>query len=206
MTGSYLDDTLGAFLDRVADRQPAPGGGAVAAIAVSLAASLVVMTARFSVGLMDAREVGSGGRFVDEAEALRVRAAALADDDAQAYGAVIAAYALARESADASVGQQAIRTAMVRATEIPLEIASVGAETARLAALLVSEGKQDLQGDAVTALLLAAGATRSAAQLVRINVAAVGGDEDLSSRAGSHAAMARVLLDRLDERDIGSSA
>ena len=192
MTASYLDDSLATFLDLVAKKQPAPGGGAVAAVTVSLAASLVVMTARYSTDRMNAREEGSGDRMLEEAERLLARTGPLADADAEAYSAVIAAYTAAREHGE-NGGRERIRAAMVRATEVPLEIADIGAETARLAALLLSEGKSDLHGDAITALLLAEAATRSAAQLVMINVESVGGDHELASRARSHVARARYL-------------
>ena len=184
MTASYFDRGLGEFLDLVAKRRPEPGGGAVAGVTVSLAASLVAMAARHSADRLD-----GGGRLVDDAERLRVRAAGLADDDAEAYGAVIAAYAAARD--DDSLDRQEVRRALMRAAEVPLEIAEVGAETARLAALLAAEGKRDVRGDATTALLLAEAATRSAAHLVAVNVDAAGGDQELVRRATDSVATAR---------------
>ncbi len=177
MTESYLDRGLGEFLDLVASRQPAPGGGAAAAVTVSLAASLVAMAARFSADHLDDSEA-----LVDAAEELRSRAAGLADDDARAYGAVIAAYSSARHG-ETGVGRARTRAALTRAAEVPLDIAELGAQAARLAALLVMNGKRDIRGDASTALLLAEAATRSAASLVAINVEAGGGDAELVRRA-----------------------
>ncbi len=186
MTASYLDHSLRAFLDSVATREPAPGGGAVAAVTVSLAASLVAMAARYST-----TRVEDGQGLVILAEGLRLRAAGLADADADAFGAVIAAYARARELDDEVAGQEGIRAAMTLATQVPLEVAEIGAETAGLAARLASEGKPDLRGDAIAALLLAVAATRSAAELVSINVSAVGGDEVLADRAAVAVATAQ---------------
>jgi formiminotetrahydrofolate cyclodeaminase len=185
MTESYLDHGLGEFLDLVASRQPAPGGGAVAAVTVSLAASLVEMAARFSVDRLD-----GGQGLVDEAERLRSRAAGLADADADAYGAVIAAYGLVPRRDDDGSREQ-VRAALARAAHVPLEVAELGAATARLAALLAVEGKRDVRGDAATALLLAEAATRSAAKLVAINVEAGGGDSELVRRAADSVAVAQ---------------
>ncbi|MBA2698132.1 MAG: cyclodeaminase/cyclohydrolase family protein, partial [Nocardioidaceae bacterium] len=103
----------------MAKREPAPGGGAVAAVTVSLAASLVAMAARYSADRLD-----DGDRLVDDAEQLRAGAAPLADDDAAAYGAVISAYAVAR--GDNSGDRSRIREALTRAAEVPLDIAAVG--------------------------------------------------------------------------------
>jgi formiminotetrahydrofolate cyclodeaminase len=45
---SFLDQTLTAFLDEAAARQPAPGGGSAAGLTVALSAGLTAMAARFS--------------------------------------------------------------------------------------------------------------------------------------------------------------
>ncbi len=177
MTASFFDRGLGEFLELVAKRQPAPGGGAVAAVTVSLAAGLVAMAARYSADLADGAE-----GLADEADRLRERAASLADADAYAYGAVIAAYESVRRGDD-TAGRTAVRVALTCAAEVPLEVAELGAATARLAALFAVEGKKDVRGDAATALLLAEAATRSAAHLVAINVEAGGGDSELVRRA-----------------------
>ncbi len=186
MASSYLDHTLGEFLDLVATRQPAPGGGAVTAVTVSLAASLVAMAARYS-----ADRIADGRGLVDEAERLRMRVAGLANADADAYGAVIAAYDSVRESDDVDTREQ-LRVALTRAAEVPLEVAAVGAETARLASRLCVDGKPDVRGDATTALLLSDAATRAAANLVAVNVEAGGGDADLVRRASQSVATSRA--------------
>jgi formiminotetrahydrofolate cyclodeaminase len=181
---SYLDQRLGDFLDLVAAHEPAPGGGAVTAITAALAAGLVAMAARYSAG-----EMADADRLAYDAERLRHRAAGLADDDAEAYGAVIAAYQAVRRSG--SSDRQEVHRALRRATEVPLEVVDIAAETARLAAVLTAGGKRDIRGDAAAALVLAEAATRSAAQLVAINVKAYGGDEELSRRAEAGATAAR---------------
>ena len=184
MTARYVDHSLGEFLDLVAKRQPAPGGGAVAAVTVSVAASLVAMAARYSADLLD-----GGGALIDDAERLRAGAANLADDDAEAYGAVIAAWAASRR--DGHSRRQQVDAALTRAAGVALEVAELGAETARLAGRLAVEGKRDVRGDAATALLLAEAATRAAARLVALNVETGGGDGHLVGRAGDSVAAAR---------------
>jgi methenyltetrahydrofolate cyclohydrolase len=181
---SYRNCRLSSFLDLLSDRTPAPGGGAAAAVTAALAAGLVVMAARYSAGTLT-----DAGRFVAAGELLRHRAAELADEDAEAYGAVISAQERLRSGASADRAE--VRRALLRAAAVPLEVAEVGAETARLAAALAAEGKRDVRGDATTALLLAEAVTRSAAHLVLLNVGAGGGGEDLAQRAASCVAAAR---------------
>lgn len=184
MTRGYVDHRLGDFLDLVAKKDPTPGGGAVAALTVSLAAGLVAMAARHSADRLPA-----GKAVVADAERLRANAARLADADADAYGAVIAAYG-ARHG-DERLRREQVEAALTRASQVPLQVAALGAETARLAARLAVEGKRDLRGDAATALFLAEAATRSAAHLVSLNVEAGGGDEELVRHATHAAATAR---------------
>lgn len=136
-----------SFLDEVAARTPAPGGGAVAAMTAASAAALVSMAARFS----SADETATAG---DE---LRARLVQLASDDAAAYTAVLATQGRAR--------QEALR----HATEIPRAIAAAAAEVATLAHALVKTGNPRLTGDARVAELLAEAAGKAAGVLVEIN-------------------------------------
>ena len=82
----YLDLSLRTFLGLLADASPAPAGGAAAALGVPLAASLCAMTARVS-----GRQLPEAAGLAAEAERLADLVAPLAQADAEAYGAVIAA-------------------------------------------------------------------------------------------------------------------
>lgn len=142
-------------------RTPAPGGGAVAAIAASLAAGLTAMAARFAPEEWERR-----AEVVGRAEELRARVEPLADADAEAYGAFMAA------RTDENVE---------RIIAIPFDLAEAAAEIAELAALVASEGNPNVTGDAAAGADLAAAATSIGARLVRIN--ARSGDERIVESA-----------------------
>ncbi len=148
-SSSFLDAGLKEFLDAVPARTPAPGGGAVAAIAASLAAGLTAMAARFAPDEWERR-----AEVVGRAEELRARVEPLADADAEAYGAFMA------ERSEANVE---------RIVAIPFELAGIAAETAELAALVAAEGNPNVTGDAAAGADLAAAAASVGARLVRIN-------------------------------------
>jgi len=162
-SSSFLDAGLKEFLDAVPARTPAPGGGAVAAIAASLAAGLTAMAARFAPDEWERR-----AEVVGRAEELRARVEPLADADAEAYGAFMA------ERSQENVE---------RIVAIPFEIAEVAAEVAELAALVAAEGNPNVRGDAAAGGDLAAAAASIGARLVALNAA---GD----ARAGEAAALA----------------
>jgi methenyltetrahydrofolate cyclohydrolase len=149
----------------------------VAAVAVSLAAALAEMAAQFSGKQWDRAD-----EAVSRARELRARAMPLAEADAEAYGAVIAA----RGTPDYDV-------ALSRAADVPLAVVETAADVAELAAELAASGNPNLRGDAATAALLAEAAARAAANLVEINLADKRGDEriararDLATSAGAAA-------------------
>jgi methenyltetrahydrofolate cyclohydrolase len=179
--GGYLNLTLGQFLDQIAAREPAPGGGAAAAVAVAMAAGLVAMAARFSGDRLELAE-----DVVTQAEMLRQRAAPLAQADADAYQKVIEALALPRGSNTKARGlrREAIRHALEGAADVPLKVAEIGADVAGLAATIAESGNPNLRGDVVTAGLLAAAAARSTARLIDVNV----GDRDQRALQAAHLA------------------
>lgn len=162
--------TVRDFLDSVAARTSAPGGGAVAAVTASASAALVAMAARFADG--DLTELAG------PADRLREEALALADADIEAYQAVLDAYR--------RKNRQDIAAALGAATDVPLRIARIGSEVAALAARLVAGGNRNLIGDARVGATLAKSAATAAAALVRINVAAGGLDPQLTHRADTY--------------------
>ncbi|MBA2460290.1 MAG: cyclodeaminase/cyclohydrolase family protein [Actinobacteria bacterium] len=168
---SFLDLTLKEFLDAVPARTPAPGGGAVAATATSLAAGLVAMAARFAPDSWK-RRAGVVGR----AEELRARVEPLADADALAYKEFMA-----------SRSPETIEPIVA----IPFEIAEISSELAELAALVAREGNPNVRGDAAAGADLAAAAATIGARLVRLNAADDPRVEQAAKLARSAAAAAR---------------
>jgi len=177
---SLLDQPVRGFLDQVAARTPAPGGGVAAAVTGAMAAGLVAMAARFS-----ATRMPGASDLADQADELRRRLDQLADMDARAYAAVLDA---GRQPGDDGQRRERMREALLGAALVPLEIAGIGVEVALMAARLAEAGNPNLRGDAVTGAVLAAASARSAACLVDINVGLGGLDSGLSRRAAQAAA------------------
>ena len=164
MADDFTGDSLAIFLDRIASEQAAPGGGAAAATAVAMAAGLVGMSARLSHDKLDESAALSA-----RADALRARAAPLAQADARAYGRVLEAYRMPKNE-DPRARREEIANALSAAADIPLEVAEIGAEVASLGVGLAENGNANLKGDSIAATLLAEAGARSAAVLVAINL------------------------------------
>lgn len=171
---------LEGFLRAVASKQPAPGGGAVAAMAVAGGAGLVAMSARFSENAL-----GDAATVIQQAERLQARALRLADEDAESYGEVIETCRTPRDG-DGERRRAAIRAALRRAAEVPLRIAEAAAGVGTLAIRMLEEGNRNLAGDAYTAVLLAHAAAHSTELLVRVNIDAGQLDRELVEQVAHH--------------------
>jgi len=161
--------SLEEFLATVAERTPAPGGGAAAGTSCALGAALGEMAARFA-GAEEA---------VERAAQLRAEGLRLAEADLTAFAPVLAALRLAPGDPERPAR---IRAAQSDAAEVPLAIAEAAAEVAALARRLAAEGKPGLRGDALAGADIAAGAALAAARLVEINLADAP-DDPRSARA-----------------------
>jgi formiminotetrahydrofolate cyclodeaminase len=170
-TGDYLELRLRDLLDEVASPDLGPGGGFVAAIAVSMAAGLVAMVARRSRDHWP-----DAGGAVAQADALRLRVAPLAQLNAEAYLNAVAA--LRQEaSTEPEARDEAIARALSRAAGIPLQIGEAASDVSTLAAAVAEHGEPNLRADAAAAALLSEAGARAAATLVEINLATTSEDE-----------------------------
>jgi methenyltetrahydrofolate cyclohydrolase len=171
----YMTATVAAFLDDLAARTPAPGGGAAASVTCAMAAGLVEMAASFASakGLERVR-----GR----AHELRLEVSSLAHADGRAYAVVLEA--LRMEPGEARTLQ--LDRAVAGAIACPMDMLRIAAEVATLAADMAETGNRNLEGDALAGALLAEAAARSAATLAQLNVSM------LSRHALSDAGLERV--------------
>ena len=180
---TFLDQRLEDLLEEIASDTPAPGGGAVAALVVAMAAGLVAMAARFSL-----EQSADAADVVERADALRRRVAPLAPADSQAFEEVLAAMRLPKQL-EPEVRNTTIGNALARAADIPLAIAKEAADVASLGALAAENGNPNLRGDAVAAAVLASAGARVSANLVEINLGTTEADERVAlAREHVHAA------------------
>lgn len=155
------------------------------------------MAARYST----AQLIDAAGRAA-HADRVRDQVAALAEQDAEAYQAVLAAFALPSER-DVEVRRRQIRRTLERAARVPTAIAEAASGIATEAVELAERGNCNLRGDAFTAATLAAAAARAAAELVRLNVELGDFGGDLAARAARAADVAANAVAVLNSRHSG---
>lgn len=192
---------LGEWLSALGSAEPAPGGGAAAAVMASVAAGLVEMVCSVSMGKPDLAEHEQHlARVREAARGFRLGSLALADHDAEAFTALLAAYRLPRTSPEEQASRRTgVQAATLRAAAVPLEIAGNGAGVARLAAQLPGRSARSVLSDVGVAATCAAAAIDAAAVNVEINLRALTDSAirvTLSDRLARHlgdADQARVL-------------
>ena len=148
--------------------------GPTAAIVAALAAGVVAEAARRS---QDVWEEAHG--TAAQAVALRRRAVGVAGNDREAHLAAREALDAARAGEGGPLSDATLAATLKRAADLPLEIASIGADTAELGAVVSEHGSPDLRADAAGAAALAAGAVEAAAELIEVNLSTGAEDERL---------------------------
>lgn len=179
---SMKDLTVDRFLEAVASGEPVPGGGAVAALAGALAASLVHMVLSLSLRrAKDPATVPTLASLLDRAHALRLRFQDLADEDVAAYRDVAQTLALPR-STDAERAHRSalLQQSLATAAKVPLDTARLAARTLDLVAEVAPFCPGVARSDLLTAVHLARAAC--AAALANVDANALSLDESPSRR------------------------
>lgn len=155
---SWSDLTIKEFLAELASGSSAPGGGSVAALSGCLAASLVSMVARLTVGHagIDLTAQNKMSGFLAEATELLDRLAACMDEDTAAFDRVMEGYRMPKATPQLQQERsQAIQQAMKDASLTPLEVAGECLSVLRLCDQAITYGNPATLCDAGVAALLA---------------------------------------------------
>jgi formiminotetrahydrofolate cyclodeaminase len=181
-------ESLESFLARLASDQPAPGGGAAAALAGATAAALVAMACRVT-----ARHAPSDTVVVtaiERADALRARLLGLMDEDVAAYEEFLRSR---RASRDQSAAHE--QSALQRATVVPVDVARASASVLELCASVVDRVRASTVGDLAVAAKLSTAAVQGSTFTARINL------RDMTDR--QFAEMTTQQLEALAARNVG---
>lgn len=164
-----------SFLNAIAAGTATPGGGAAGAYAGAMAAALVAMVGRVTVGKKKYAEVEAEMQeMIIAAEKLRADLTAAVAADIEAFEAVMAAYKLPKDSeAEVAARGEAVERASHGATAVPLRVARDATSVLGLAALAAEKGNVNAISDAGSAANMAIASLRAAALNVRINAAAI---------------------------------
>ena len=190
------DETIADFLDQLAERVPAPGGGAAAALQAAQGAALLGMVARYTTGEKYAEHQLTIGRIITEVDELRAIALRLAEADVDAFRAVTDAYRLPKSTEEERTARSAaVSQALANAAWPPAQVISVAGMVVDLAEALVVIGNRNVLSDVAAAAESARAAAATARDNVEINLASIG-DEQTSLEMIAEAGKADDIISR----------
>lgn len=187
MKTPWMEMTVREFQAALASSSPTPGGGTAAAIALGQASALTIMVCDLTIGKEKWQE---GWNVAEEAltSSVRImtRAGELADEDSDAFDAVMDSFKLPKDSdEDKDARRNAIRNATLVATEIPHETAKLALDLLRHLPDLASKGNANAVSDVGVAGLLASAACKGALFNVDINIGSLPEDMAVEIRASA---------------------
>jgi len=162
-----------SFLDNLAAATPTPGGGAAAAYSGAMAAALVAMVARLTVGKKKYAPVEAQmNEILNQAERLRHDLSAAVEEDSTAFENVMKAFKLPKNTPrQEKTRAEAIEEATLLAAQVPLLVAQKAVTVMALAERCVALGNLNAISDGASAASLAHAALTAAGYNIRINVA-----------------------------------
>lgn len=172
---AQVTESAATFLDDLAAGTAAPGGGSAAAYSGAAGAALVAMVARLTIGKKKyAAAEAEMQAVLGQAERLRAELTQGIEQDAAAFGAVMAAFKLPKDTEEqAALRQQAIQAATLEAARVPLAAAGKAVEVLELALAVVARGNLNAISDGGSAAAQARAALTAAGYNVRINLASL---------------------------------
>lgn len=153
---------LGDVVIALAQRTPAPGGGAAAAIAAALGCAAGAMAARYTTGVKYADRSPQAEALAETLDRTACTCLRLAEADSEAYAALIAA----RKNRD----EPAIAAAATAAATVPATLLETCATQAQALATFLPLSNPHLRSDVKVGIHLLAGGGRAAWQTLLVNV------------------------------------
>lgn len=160
------------FLEALASGEPTPGGGSASAYGAAMAASLVAMVGRVTVGKKKYAEVEAEiWPLIEEAAELQTLMKKAVEKDAEAFDAYMKTRRLPRDTEQQKEDRiKAIQAASINAAEVPLHVVRSAVQILRLAVRAAEIGNVNAISDAGTAAAFAQAALKGAGLNVRINL------------------------------------
>jgi formiminotetrahydrofolate cyclodeaminase len=166
---------LDEFLDQLGSSEPAPGGGSAAALGGALAAALLSMVCRLTIGKKGYESVEPEmHQLLARIEPLGRELRNLMQADIDAYNGVMNAYKLPKlTDEEKQTRTRAVQAALKHASEVPLRVAELCAALIDLARPIAEKGNRNAISDAGVGVLMAEAGLRGAALNVSINLASI---------------------------------
>lgn len=193
---AYINESIQKYLDDLAAKTSAPGGGSSAALAGAMASGLIAMALNFTIGNEKYKDFEAAAKeMLSKADKLRAAFVKFFEEDMESYGAVSRAYKLPKDSdADKIKRQRAVKEAMKQATLTPLHICQHSVEAMKMCPDVAKHGNKNLICDVETPVRLLEAAFYSAKMNALMNQKSIEDDEFNKDVSKQMAALEKELL------------
>lgn len=161
----YAKGCIETYLNDLAARKPAPGGGSAAALQAAVGVALMSMVANYTIGNSKYKDCEMrAGDILKKAEDARKKLQALIDADVEAYSKL--SKAMKESSKDAAKMDSSYKEAL----KPPYEVCKISSECLKLCEDLAGCGNKNLITDTAIAAIMLEGAFLAAKFNVYINL------------------------------------
>ncbi|OQX94006.1 MAG: hypothetical protein B6I17_00520 [Tenericutes bacterium 4572_104] len=155
-----VDYSINNFLEELASKSPAPGGGSVSALAGANAASLVQMVANLTVNKKKFKTLSENIQklYVDETKAFKnanEQFIKYIDEDTLAFNKVMAAFKMPKTTEEEiAKRKEAIEKATIDSIKVPLEVAKLSLKMMEKMDLIIENSNKNTISDQGVSILL----------------------------------------------------
>jgi formiminotetrahydrofolate cyclodeaminase len=204
-----VDLTVKEFLNKVAGKDPVPGGGSIAALNGAIASSLAAMVAGLTIGKKGYEEqLELMSKISSLALSEKEKFVADVDKDSEAYDRVFGCFKMPKNTDEEKKARSAaIQEATKHAAMVPMQVARNAYAMMDMIAEVAHKGNSNAVTDACVAMMAARAAVLGALMNVRINLGSLKDKEfvdELQSEADrleyDACEKERVLLSQINEK------
>jgi glutamate formiminotransferase/formiminotetrahydrofolate cyclodeaminase len=169
------DMTLTEFADELSTDSPAPGGGSVAALCLSISGALSSMVANLTFGKKGYEENWETVKpIAEKGQYIKAKAMAAIDEDTQAFNQMMDAMKMPKKSEqEKQTRDSAIQEATKLAIMVPFNTLELAEEAVNLAEDISRIGNTNALSDAGVAAISANAAAKAAFLNIKINMAGI---------------------------------
>ena len=156
------------FCDKIAEKTPTPGGGAVGAVVAGYSAALIEMVANLTLGKKKYQEWESEmEKIIERMENIREKLMDIAKKDVQAFNEVMSAYKLPKNTEEEKKEREKkIQEALIKAADVPFELARITRDLIKDAEIVTEFGNKNAISDALSSAELC----RAVFEIAKANV------------------------------------
>lgn len=175
--------TVNDFVNAVESKDPAPGGGSVAALGGSLGAALTAMVGNLTIGRKKFNELDEEvkKRFevaFDEVAGCKERLLEIIDEDTEAFNEVMAAFKMPKETEEEkNARRKAINDATIVAMNVPLKAAEECLNILKQQEVFAQYGNKNAITDVGVGALMAYSGLEGAILNVKVNLGGLDDEE-----------------------------